>query len=95
MSLTIDKSVPIFDLTAINRGDCIRIRRAGDSLPRNGIVTRLDENAMQILFANVQNNATSFLQIPAVDVAVGIWEIWWTTDFITINYQSAGDSVAG
>jgi hypothetical protein len=87
MSLTINSNVPVFDLSVINRGDCIRVRRATDSVFRNGIVTRIDKNQLQILFSNVQNTATSFLLIDAVDVAIGVWEIWWSTDLITINYQ--------
>jgi hypothetical protein len=50
-------------------------------------VTRIEKNQLQILFSNVQNNSTSFLLIDAADVAIGVWEIWWTTDFVTINYQ--------
>ena len=87
MSLIINASVPVFDLGMIKRGDAIRVRRATDTVFRNGIVTRLDKNQMQILFANVQNNATSFLLLDAGDVAIGVWEIWWTTDFVTINYS--------
>jgi len=88
MALTTNTSVPVFDKSMIKRGDSIRVRRATDPTGfRNGIVTRLDANQMQILFANAQNNATSFLLIDAADVAIGVWEIWWTTDFVTINYQ--------
>ena len=87
MALIINQNVPAFDLTMISRGDCIRIRRATDTTARNGIVTRATESLIEVLFSNVQNNATSFLQLTAGDVAIGVWEIWWTTDFQTINYN--------
>ena len=93
MGLIIDRTIPKFDLSMISRGDLIRIRRAGDTTPRNGIVTRISEGQMEILFANVQNNATSFLQVNAADVAIGVWEIRWSTDLSTINYHPAGDSI--
>jgi hypothetical protein len=87
MSLITNKTLPVFDLAAIRQGDNIRVRRATDTAARNGIVTRLDERQIQILFANVQNNATGFMTVDAADVAIGVWEIWWTTDFVTINYN--------
>jgi hypothetical protein len=89
MALITNKSVPTFDLTMINRGDGIRFRRATDTTARNGIVTRLTDAIIEILFSNVQNNGTSFIQITAGDVAIGVWEIWWTTDFQTVNYNPA------
>lgn len=95
MSLISDKNINIFNLTAINRGDCVRFRRAGDRVFRNGFVTKINEYRMEILFCNVQNNSTSFANIDAADVAVGIWEIYWTTDFMTINYQPGADVGGG
>jgi len=87
MSLITNSNVPVFDLETIKRGDSIRIRRATGSEFRNGIVTRLDKNQMQILYANVQNNGTSFMTVDAADVAIGVWEIWWSSDFVTVNYN--------
>ena len=92
MGLITGKTVQTFDLTAISRGDCIRVKRAGDTTFRNGFVTKLTENQIEVLYSNTQNNATSFLQISAIDVAVGVWEIYWTSDFVIVNYHpGAGD----
>ena len=90
MSLTTGKNVAIFDRTIINRGDAIRFKRAGDTQFRNGIITRLTDELIEVLYSNIQNNATSYAHITAVDVAVGVWEVYWTTDFMTINYQPGG-----
>ena len=90
MSMTTGVSVAVFDRTIVNRGDAIRFRRAGDTVFRNGIITKLTDSQIEALHTNVQNNSTSFTQINAVDVAVGVWEIYWTTDFVTINYQPGG-----
>ena len=93
MSMTTGVNVAVFDQTLVNRGDAIRFRRAGDTTFRNGIITRIvAPGQIEVLNANVQNNATSFTQINAVDVAVGVWEIYWTTDFVTINYQPGAGS---
>jgi len=85
--LIADRNIQVFDQTSIKRGDLVRVRRAGDTVFRNGFVTRVTEPMIEILFANVQNNATSFLQIMAVDVAVGVWEIRWSSDLVTINVE--------
>ena len=95
MALTTGINVAVFDRTIVNRGDAIRFRRAGDIVFRNGIVTRLSDNQIEVLHTNIQNNATSFVQISAVDVAVGVWEIFWTTDFVTINYQPGAGNGGG
>lgn len=88
MALIVDKAIKIFDISAIQRGNCIRIRRTGDTIFKNGFVIQVSESQMQILYCNTQNNATSYLTILAADVAVGVWEIYWTLDFQSINYEN-------
>lgn len=90
MTLVIDTAVKAFDLEAIHRGDCIRIRRTGDTTYKNGFVTKISEKEIQILYCNTQNNATSYITVTAADVAIGVWEVWWTTDFQNINYEYNG-----
>lgn len=89
MALIVDKTVKIFDLSAIHRGDCVRIRRTGDTTFKNGFVTQVSETQIQILYCNTQNTATSYLSVLATDVAVGVWEVYWTSDFQTINCENA------
>ena len=95
MAMTTGINVAVFDRTIVNRGDAIRFRRAGDTAFRNGIITRVSDSQIEVLHSNIQNSATSFAQINAVDVAVGVWEIFWTTDFVTINYQPGAGSGGG
>lgn len=90
MALVIDTAVKAFDLNSIHSGDCIRIRRTGDTTYKNGFVTKVSDKEIQILYSNTQNSATSYLSITAADVAIGIWEVWWTTDFQTVNYEYNG-----
>lgn len=84
-----------FDLSLIRRGDCIRVKRAGDTAAKNGFVTEATAGKLRILYCNTQNNATSYLDILAADVAVGVWEIYWTQDFQTINYENNAPQTAG
>ena len=88
MALIIDATAKLFDLAEIKRGDCVRVKRAGDTSYRNGFVTRVNDREMQILYCNTQNNATSYLTILASDAAIGVWEIWYTSDFINIGYEN-------
>ncbi len=87
MALIIDETYKAFDLAQIRRGDCIRIRRTGDTTARNGSVTEVSPDRLRVLYCNTQNNATSYLDITAADVAIGVWEIYWTNDFQVINYE--------
>ncbi len=90
MALVKDTAVKIFDLETVRRGDCIRIRRTGDTEYRNGFITKADEKELQILYCNTQNTAQSYLNVTAADVAIGVWEVWWTADFQTVNYEYNG-----
>ena len=77
-----------FDLSQVRRGDCIRVRRAGDTTAKNGFVTEVSASKLRLLYCNTQNNATSYLDLNVADVAIGVWEIYWTSDFQTVNYEN-------
>ena len=87
MALIKSETQTVYDLSQIQRGDCIRIRRAGDTTARNGFVTEAAADRLVVLYCNVQNNATSYLEVLAADVAVGAWEIYWTTDFQAVKHE--------
>lgn len=87
MALIKDETKTVFDLTKIGRGDCIRVKRAGDTTARNGFVTETAEDKITVLYCNIQNNATSYLDITAADVSLKVWEIWWTRDFDSISHE--------
>ena len=77
----------VFDLSLIGRGDCIHFRRAGDTTARNGFVTEAKECKLTVLYCNVQNNACSYIEITAADVALGAWDVYWTRDFQTVYHE--------
>jgi hypothetical protein len=82
-----DKNIQVFDLDAIARGDCVRIKRSGESQHRTGFVVSTRENLIKTLCCNQQGNATSYVDIPVDEVVAGMWEIAWTRDFETINLE--------
>lgn len=87
MALIKSASHQEFDLDQIRRGDCIQVRRSGEPAVRNGFVTEVTADLMRVLYCNIQNNATSYLEIRAADVGIGMWEIRWTQDFQTVNHE--------
>ena len=87
MALIMNATHQEFDLAQVGRGDCIRVKRAGDTTARNGFITEATAARLRILYCNTQNNASSYLDITAADVAIGVWEIYWTRDFQTVNYE--------
>lgn len=95
MALITSTAQAVFDLTQIHRGDCIRVRRTGDAAFRNGFVTDVTAEKLRLLYCNTQNNATSYLDILAADTAVGVWEIYWTADFQTVNYENNAPGMGG
>lgn len=97
MALIKSETQTVYDLSQIQRGDCIRIRRAGDTTARNGFVTETTVDRLVVLYCNVQNNATSYLEVFAADVAMGVWDIYWTTDFQEIKHepQDSGSEETG
>lgn len=87
MALIMNATHQEFDLAQVGRGDCIRAKRAGDTTARNGFIAEATATRLRILYCNTQNNASSYLDITAADVAIGVWEIYWTRDFQTVNYE--------
>lgn len=87
MGLIKNETQTVFDLSLIQRGDCIRIRRAGDTTARNGFVTEAKADKLTVLYCNVQNNACSYIEITAADVALKVWDVYWTQDFQTVNHE--------
>jgi hypothetical protein len=95
MELVIDSGIKAFNAAAVRRGDVIRVRRAGDTVYRNGFVTNVSPGMIEILYCNIQNSQTSFLRITAEDAAAGEWEVYWTADFKEIKSSLARDNSDG
>lgn len=90
MSLVKQESNPVYDLTLITRGTCVRVTKRGDTTARNGIVTEAKKGKITILYTNKQDTAVTYLDIPVSEVVAGLWEIRYTTDFETV-YKEGGE----
>ena len=40
-----------------------------------------------VLYCNIQNNACSYIEITAADVALKVWDVFWTQDFQTVYHE--------
>jgi hypothetical protein len=84
--LIIDKDIKAFDLSAIHHGDVIRVKRAEEQHAINGIVMRANERDLLVLVAASHGNSTRYFDITALEVSAGVYELWWTSDFVTIDH---------
>lgn len=91
MALIKQESQPIFDLSVIGRGCCIHLLRKGDVTPKNGIVTEAHKDKITVLYVNTQNSTCSYIDIGALEVSLGAWEIRWTCDFETIYKEGESE----
>ena len=87
MALIKNETTAVFDLSLIHRGDCVRFKRAGDTTARNGFVTEAKPDKINVLYCNIQNNACSYIEITAADVALKVWDVFWTSDFQTVYHE--------
>lgn len=80
MSLLTTSTEKAFDKTRIARGDLIRAKYAGWEAPVNGIVTRIEDDEIRVLYLGTITNVTNYFTIRADEVSAGKWEIQWSHD---------------
>lgn len=99
MALVIEKSVPLFNLEQIARGDLLWGRHSSWKEGRAGFVTSATEEQLMIQYYPGMGNITNHFKIPITEVRDGQWEIRWSADLANIqechtkeacNQQEAG-----
>lgn len=75
------------DASVIQKGTCIRAKRNDWNDFRNGFVTDVASDKITCLYSTDSGSAVNFFDVPADEVAAGLWKIYWTTDFITISTE--------
>ena len=89
MDILINKCTQVFNTEEVRKGDLIRAKYAGWTLPRNGIVSRVTEKQLQILYIPDATNASNYFPILASEVAAGEWSIRWSHDLELIEGELA------
>ena len=69
-----------FDKAKIAKGDLIRAKYAGWDEAVNGIVARVEDTEIRVLYVGTITNVTNYFTINADEVSDGKWDISWSRD---------------
>lgn len=87
MSLLKESSTETFDPAAIHKGDLVRAQYHTWPEPRNGIVTKVEDARVIVLFLPGLGNVSNYFPIAASEVAAGLWTVAWSTDLETVSRE--------
>lgn len=87
MALIKSVTANTIDTAQVSVGDCIRAKRTSWTDFLNGFVTEVDSDKVVCLYSTESASAVNYFTIPADEVAAGMWQIYWTADFITIKSE--------
>lgn len=69
-----------FDKAKIAKGDLIRAKYAGWDEAVNGIVARVEDTEIRVLYVGTITNVTNYFTINADEVSDGKWDFSWSHD---------------
>ena len=80
MSILTTSTEKAFDKAKIAKGDLIRAKYAGWDEAVNGIVARVEDTEIRVLYVGTITNVTNYFTIKADVVSDGKWDISWSHD---------------
>lgn len=80
MSILTTSTEKAFDKAKIAKGDLIRAKYAGWDEAVNGIVARVEDTEIRVLYVGTITNVTNYFTIKADEVRDGKWDISWSHD---------------
>lgn len=80
MSILKQNTATAFDNTAIHKGDLIRAKYQTWDKAQNGIVARVADEEIRVLYIPEAKNVTNYFIIKADEVSDGKWDISWSHD---------------
>lgn len=80
MSILTTSTEKAFDKAKIAKGDLIRAKYAGWDEAVNGIVARVEDTEIRVLYVGTITNVTNYFTINADEVGDGKWDISWSHD---------------
>lgn len=87
MRLLSDVHLQLFDTKTLKRGCAVRFKNKDGTIDRLGLVYKVNPEKMTVLYANVQNSATSYFDLNAKDVVKGEWEVFWSQDLEEVHHE--------
>ncbi len=80
MSILTTSNNTAFDKSKIAKGDLIRAKYNGWDEAINGIVAKVTDSEIRVLYIGTIRNVTNYFTIKAEEVQAGSWEISWSHD---------------
>lgn len=80
MSILTTSTEKAFDKAKIAKGDLIRAKYAGWDEAVNGIVARVEDTEIRVLYVGTITNVTNYFTINADEVSDDKWDISWSHD---------------
>lgn len=88
MSILKNSNVATFDKSAIKDGDFIRAKYHTWPLPQNGIVSRVTDSEILVLYISHGRNASNYFRIDVSEVVDGKWDIAFSSDLVNVSSES-------
>lgn len=80
MSILTTSNNTAFDKSKIAKGDLVRAKYKGWDEAINGIVAKVTDSEIRVLYIGTIRNITNYFTIKAEEVQAGAWEISWSHD---------------
>lgn len=76
-----------FDLKEIQSGCAIRFQLSHEQLFRMGVITKVTETSLRVVYVQKGTNATAWVDISARDVDLGLWNIIYSKDLVETQFM--------
>ena len=90
MSVLITAPTTSIDKTQIKKGDFIRAQYHAWSSAYNGLVAAVSLSEIRVLYIVKSNSMTSYFTISADEIAAGLWDLSWSSNFTDIRTEDDG-----
>ena len=90
MSVLITASTTAIDKNQIKKGNFIRAQYHTWSSAYNGLVAAVSTSEIRVLYIVKSGNMTNYFTIPVEEIASGLWELSWSSNFTDIRTEGDG-----
>lgn len=90
MSVLITASTTAIDKNQIKKGDFIRAQYHTWSSAYNGLVAAVSASEIRVLYIAKSDNMTNYFTIPVEEIAAGLWELTWSSNFTDVKTEDDG-----
>lgn len=95
MPILTTETITGIDKTAIRKGDMIRAKYISWTRAINGIVAGVTVETITVLYIGTGGNVSNYFTITAAELADGVWELSWSSDFSSVSTENAASETEG